>query len=149
MSVSRKSVAWLVSGSIGAFAVFMLWSFLLLPSSVAEFKFRRALLAKADSRSTQVELGSLMPGEWELVCNSHGYAGDLHLSKYNRTYPPVAPPQDGVWGLVFIASDGTYTSAVGSCRRGGAQVRVEGCVPRAQATLHLSQSQGVCPVFVQ
>jgi hypothetical protein len=144
-----RTAKWLALGLIMAAIGFSLWNFLLLPTSIAELNFRNALDAKVRAHSTLVDLEKLMPGNWELACESHSYDGELHLSRYNRTYPPVAPPQDGVWGLIFIANDGTYTSAVGSCRHGGALIRLNGCVPRDHATLHLAESHGSCPEFVR
>lgn len=123
------------------------WTLLHLPTSLAEYQFRTRLAGIANSGQPRVTLASLFPSsEWELACESHGYDGDLYLKKYNRTYPSAAPPQDGVWGLIFIGPDGSYTPVVGSCNRGGAMVRLGGCAPRT-ATLVLQVRGSVCPEY--
>jgi hypothetical protein len=88
-----------------------------------------------------------MPGDWELVCESHGYDGPLYLKRYNKIFEPVAPPQDGVWGLIFISNDGSYKSAVGSCRVPGVRLYTNGCTERGQAVLLRGTSHGECPEF--
>lgn len=124
------------------------WGLLGMPSSLAEAIFLFRISAAAGVR--ELDLAELMPGDWELVCESHGYDGPLRLDRYGRTYPPAAPPQDGVWGLVFIAADGSYESAVGSCRYPGVGIHLgpgRVCVERSGATLRRQAGTGECASF--
>lgn len=127
------------------------WHTLGYPTSWGEAMFLGRLSSSAKAGSSELKLAELMPGEWELVCDSHGYDGPQYLKRYNKTFPPVAPPHDGVWGLIFIAQDGTYRSAVGSCGRNGAHLTLEplGCVERAKATLTRTPSNISCPLFAR
>jgi hypothetical protein len=131
-----------------ALVVTVSWGHFLLPKSLPEYQFRTRLSDIATSRSPRVSLASLYPSsEWELACESNGYDGDLYLKKYNRTYPPAAPPNDTVWGLIFIQPDGSYTPVAGSCSRGGAMVRLRGCASRS-ATFALRVRGGACPEYL-
>jgi hypothetical protein len=66
------------------------------------------------SDSTELVFSKLKDGNWEMVCLSSGYDGELHIKRYNKTYPPVGDAQDGAWGLIFIKSDGSYETVTGS-----------------------------------
>lgn len=118
------------------------WGFLGYPTSIDEAIFFRRLSSAASARSSEVKLAELMPGDWELVCWSHSYDGPLHLSRYNRTYEPAAPADDGMWGLIFIAKDGSYRSAVGSCGGIGVYLNFEPkvCIERSQSVLYIGKS---------
>ncbi|MES2185537.1 MAG: hypothetical protein V4505_13370 [Pseudomonadota bacterium] len=95
-----------------------------------------------------MDLGDLMPGEWEMACDAHGYSGDFIVEKYGRTYPSASDLEDSAWGLVFISHDGTYTSVGGHCKPTGMRIYLPGCVPRQQAVLHASaQKSGACTDF--
>ena len=113
----------------------------------AERQFHRAIESSLKSGSKTIDLSTEWPGDWELVCESHGYDGDLYLEKYKKTYPSIAPPQDGMWGLIFISADGSYSGAIGSCRTPGAQLRTNGCTPRSQAQLVLREGSQSCPEY--
>lgn len=134
---------------IGVLAILAIlgWTFLSLPTSLSEARFDYNLLQHAEQRSLRAPLSELMPGDWELVCNGHGYNGSFYLEKYQRIYPAVGDMQDGAWGLVFIVSDGSYTKAAGNCRTSGAYLSIEGCHARAQAVLSLQPQAGRCPSF--
>lgn len=125
------------------------WSVLGCPTSIDEAVFLRRVSSSASAGSQELKLAQLMPGDWELVCESHGYDGPLYLRRYERTYPPAAPSQDGVWGLIFIAKDGSYRSAVGSCGRVGANLTFEPhvCIDRPRAILVLAGNRTSCPTF--
>ena len=125
------------------------WSFLGYPTSLDEALFLRKLSSSISSGSQQLKLADLMPGNWELVCESHSYDGPQYLKRYEKTYPPAAPPQDRVWGLIFIAKDGSYRSAVGSCGRIGAYLSLapHGCIERSQAILTLAGNRASCATF--
>jgi len=113
-----------------------LWDFSLLPTSLDEGLFRYRLSEKTIHGAQVINLSELMGGDWEVVCESHGYNGPLYLKKYGRTYPPAAPPQDGIWGLVFIAKDGSPRYVVGSLKHGGANINItSGCIERSNAVL--------------
>lgn len=113
----------------------LLWSFFEWPASIDELRFQSRLREALNSNSTSVDLSTLMPGDWELACNSSGYAGGFHLEKYGKDYPAVGAMQDSAWGLLFIAPDGSYSSASGNCRFTKAVFRMQGCMPRERATL--------------
>ncbi len=125
------------------------WFFLGFPTSFDEALFLGRLAANTRAGSGDLKLSELMPGDWELACDSHGYDGPMYLKRYNKTFPPVAPPQDGVWGLIFISKDGSFSSAVGSCGRIGAYVTLEplGCVERSRATIIRTTSSRSCPSY--
>jgi hypothetical protein len=123
------------------------WFMLGCPYSLDEAIFLRKLSARISSGDVSISLPELMPGDWELVCESHGYDGPLYLKRYDKTFEPAAPMQDGVWGLIFIAKDGSYSSAVASRRSSSAYLRVDGCTERAQAILVRDDSQGKYPTF--
>lgn len=126
------------------------WGFFGYPTSFDEAMFLRRLSSAASARSSEVKLAELMPGDWELVCWSHSYDGPLYLSRYNRTYEPAAPADDGMWGLIFIAKDGSYHSAVGSCGRIGAYLNFEPkvCIERSLSVLSIVKSSSEpCTTF--
>ncbi|WP_147375681.1 hypothetical protein [Noviherbaspirillum cavernae] len=132
----------------GVLSIFLLliaaaiWNLYELPTSIDEAIFRYQLSARAVSGSANIKLAELMPGGWELVCDSHGYDGDLYLARYRKTYPPAAPPQDGVWGLLFVSSDGSAKYAVGTCRLDGVRIDVRGCAARDASVLMLRENRG-------
>jgi hypothetical protein len=123
------------------------WFMLGCPYSLDEAIFLRKLSSRVSSGDVSISLPKLMPGDWELVCESHGYGGPLYLKRYDKTFEPAAPPQDGVWGLIFIAKDGSYSSAVASRRSSSTYLRLDGCIERAQAILVRDDSQGKYPEF--
>jgi hypothetical protein len=145
---SKRSRTSLITASV-LLAAGVAWFFLGFPTSFYEALFLGKLSVSTKAGSGELKLSELMPGDWELVCESHGYDGPMYLKRYNKTFPPVAPPQDGVWGLIFIAKDGSYSSAVGSCGRIGAYVTLEpsGCVERSKATVIRAASKKSCPSF--
>ena len=112
-------------------------------------RFVEALRSENVRSAHELKLSDLMPGDWELVCDSNGYAGEFHVKRYNRTYPAVGALHDGSWGLVFIARDGSYTSAAGNCASPGVYVGVEGCIERAHAILSRKSPPQQCEHFVQ
>lgn len=146
---SERSRASLITASL-LLVSGVAWFVLGFPTSLGEALFLGRLSAKAKAGSGESKLSELMPGDWELVCDSHGYDGPLYLERYNKTYPPAAPPQDGVWGLIFISKDGSYRSAVGSCDRIGAYVTFEPseCLERSQATVIRAATSKSCPSFL-
>lgn len=125
------------------------WARLGYPTSLDEARLLRKLASSAANKSPSVRLAEFMPGEWERVCWSHPYDGPLYLERYGKTYPPVAPADDGTWGLIFIAKDGSYRAAVGSCGRIGVELSLEPkvCIERAQATLRLTGHDGACAIY--
>ncbi len=90
-------------------------------------------MQKINSGATELDFSELKEGNWEMVCNSSGYDGELHIKKYNRTYPAVGDAQDGAWGLLFISSDGAYETVTGS-RSDGFGLDF-GCMNRESAKL--------------
>lgn len=125
-----------------------IWTYFGSPLSLREFKLMRRLAALTSTKPDIVELRDLMPGDWEMVCDSHGYDGPQYIKKYNRTYEPAAPPSDDAWGLIFIRSDGTFTQAVGSCRYPKIKLDVNGCKAARSVPLSLKTPQyGSCLVY--
>jgi hypothetical protein len=110
------------------------WLALGAPRSLVEYRFHTGLEQELRAGAQQIALEQLMPSGWELACESHPYDGPLHLARYQRTYPPVADPHDGAWGLVFIARDGSPAYVKGNCTS-GARFNLGGCVSRNAATL--------------
>lgn len=123
------------------------WRWLEYPISADEAFFLRKLSSEVTSGAQELRLPDFMPGDWELVCESHGYDGPFYLQRYNRTFEPAAPPQDSVWGLIFISNNGSYKSVVGSCREPGVLLYMNGCIERDQAVLLLDADYGECPKF--
>jgi hypothetical protein len=126
------------------------WRFFGYPTSFDEAIFLYKLSSSVSAGSSELRLAEMMPGDWELVCESHSYDGPLHLKRYNRTYPPAAPSQDGVWGFIFIAKDGSYRSAVGSCGSVGVHLDFDPrvCIERHEANLSLSPGRlELCATF--
>ena len=140
-SSKRFRIALIASGAI--VVVFAVWRRVGSPTSYEEAVFLHRLSSNITAGASELSLEELMPGEWELVCASHSYDGPLHLKRYNKTYPPAAPAQDGVWGFVFIAKDGAYRSAVRSCGSVGVHLNFDSryCIKRHEAHLFLSPSR--------
>ena len=92
------------------------------PSSIAEARFRSRLAEQ--STQSSLDIAALMPGDWELVCDAHGYGGEVYVN--GKRYPPVGDMQDGAWGLLFISHDGSYTTAAGNCRTTNVNLFVPG-----------------------
>lgn len=101
-----------------ALALLFTWGKLGYPQSLAEARFLSRLKSAASEDVQQISLTELMPGDWETVCQSHGYDGSLHLEKYDKTFPSVGAPQDRAWGLIFIRTDGAYEPISSSCGQG-------------------------------
>ena len=133
-------VACLVTGFFG-------WRWLGYPSSLGEAHFYRNLSFEVKSGAKQLKLVELMPGDWELVCGAHGYGGDFHLRKYNRTYSAVGATQDGAWGMIFISADGSFTAANGGCSSAQALLSLEGCHNRHDAVMVREDNEAKCPSF--
>lgn len=135
-------------GAVTFLGILLVWHRLGHPYSFDEAHFLyRLSLAKANNAQT-LNLAELMPGDWEMVCESSGYDGPLHLERYGRTYEPVGHPQDSSWGLIFISADGSFTAASGSCRAPGLEP-LGGCLERREALLVRSErGRADCPVFV-
>lgn len=145
-AISLKRSLWLIAAALPG--ILLLWHQLGYPYSFDEARFLyRLSLAKANNAQT-LNLAELMPGDWEMVCESSGYDGPLYLERYGRTYEPVGRPQDSSWGLIFISADGSFTAASGSCRAPGLEP-LGGCLERKDALLVRSErGRADCPVFV-
>ncbi len=115
------------------------------PYSLAEARLLFALRAGADGPT--LDLGRLMPGEWELACDAHGFGGDFRVERYGRTYPAVGQMQDGAWGIVFIRADGTFQTAASTCGASGVILDLGGCVLRGKAILHRTEKASSCPTL--
>lgn len=98
--------------------VMLTWGHFGYPQSLAEARFLSRLKSAASENVQQINFTDLMPGDWETVCQSHGYDGSMYLEKYKKTFPAAGAPQDGAWGLIFINADGSYDSAASSCGKG-------------------------------
>jgi hypothetical protein len=101
-----------------ALALLFTWSKLGYPQSLAEARFLSKLKSAASKDVQHISLTELMPGDWETVCESHGYYGPLYVEKYDKTFPATGAMQDGAWGLIFIKTDGTYEPISSSCGQG-------------------------------
>ena len=148
---SRNDHIPLIAAGVVIFVV-TVWRFFGYPTSLDEAIFLHKLSSSVSAGASSLRLAEMMPGDWELVCESHSYDGPLHLKHYNKTYPPAAPSQDGVWGFIFIAKDGSYRSAVGSCGSVGAHLNFDPrfCIKRHEAYLFLSPDRREpCATFSQ
>ncbi len=117
------------------------WFFSGAPTSISEAIFYVRLNYLASSNAEEINLGKIMYGNWEMVCQSDGYDGPVHIEKYDRWYQPTGYPQDGYWGLIFISPDGSYTSATGN----DVSLALDGCVERSKAVLHKQGDAYVLP----
>ena len=142
-----KNTHKLLLGIIGLSALLLGWRWLGYPSSLDEASFYRKLSIEVASGAQTLNLASLMPGDWELVCGANGYGGDFHLNKYKRTYSAVGDLQDGAWGMVFISADGSYTAARGNCRSAKVLLSLSGCHHRHEAVMLREGNRGKCPSF--
>jgi len=116
-------------------ALLFVWSKLGYPQSLAEVRFFFKLKSVASENVQKINLTELMPGDWETVCESHGYYGPLHVKKYNKTFPAAGAMQDGAWGLIFIKTDGTYEPISSSCGQGAYINFPAGCLSRDESIL--------------
>jgi hypothetical protein len=128
----------------GVTAAIVVWWLAGRPYSVAEAQFLYRL-GRASDRA-ELDLGNLMPGDWELACDAHGYGGDFYVRKYARNYPAAGQMQDGAWGIVFISPDGSFQSAASTCAK-GTYLDLRGCVARAQSGLVKDKETQGCAYF--
>lgn len=147
MSATKFQRSYCLSAAL-AVGVAVVWHRLGYPYSLDEALFLHRLSVAHANNAQTLDLGELMPGNWEMVCESGGYDGALYLERYGRTYEPVGPPQDSAWGLIFISTDGSFKAASGSCRVPGLQP-LPGCLERPEALLVRSErGRTDCPEFV-
>lgn len=112
------------------------WGHFGYPQSLAEARFLSRLKSAASENMQQINFTDLMPGDWETVCESHGYYGPLYVKKYDKTFPAAGVMQDGAWGLIFIKPDGTYEPTSGSCGQGAyINFPEAGCFSRGKSVL--------------
>lgn len=128
-------------------ALFLGWRLLGYPYSLDEANFLHRASAQISSGANALNLAELMPGDWELVCESHGYEGPMYLERYDKTFEPVSRFQDAAWGLIFISADGSYRTAAGSCSPGGVRFSTNGCIERAEATFVREPEKDGCTNF--
>lgn len=114
----------------------LLWSFSGFPRSWSEYQFHSKVRKFSDSTAAEILFKELIPADWETVCESHGYDGDLYLERYKKTYPAAGAMNDGAWGVIFVQPDGSHQSVSGSCAS-GAFIRFgsETCLNRNTAVL--------------
>jgi hypothetical protein len=124
-----------------------LWHAAERPLSIYEYFFLSRLAEQQPKLRESLDLATLMLGDWELACDAHGYGGDFYLKKYDREYPAVGAMQDGSWGMIFIHSNGKFSSATGNCRSPGVYFSINGCIPRASATLIKHPDGSTCLQF--
>lgn len=118
------------------------------PNSLAEYRFLSKVSSLSKTPGTSMRLQVMMEGEWEIVCDAHGYGGDFYLAQYGQTYPSVGDMQDSAWGIIFIRADGTYAAVSSNCGKTGVVVRLPGCMKRSMAILHASTTgYGKCAEF--
>lgn len=119
------------------------------PWSFAEARFIQRLSSATKDASPNISLRTLMPGDWQLVCDAHCYQGEIRLSDFDKTFPPISDCTENAWGLLFISPDGSYTSARGGCGSNmPVYIRIGGCVSRERAVLKRTTRPFVaCPSF--
>jgi hypothetical protein len=128
----------------------LLWYAAGFPRSYSEYRFHSGLKVFSASTASEIFLKSLMPAEWETVCESHSYDGDLYLEKYQKTYPAAGAMNDGAWGVIFIKPDGSYESVHSSCANGAfIRFNSETCLSRDNAFLRRTSGNagGRCVQF--
>ncbi|MFS2033462.1 hypothetical protein ACEN8I_05490 [Polaromonas sp. CT11-55] len=151
MSQSRKHGR--LRGFLGTaalvFTSLLIWSHFGYPQSLVEARFLFKLKSVAAGDVQEVNLTELMPGDWETVCDSHGYYGPLYLEKYNKTFPATGAMQDGAWGLIFIKTDGTYEPISSSCGQGAYVDFPAGCLSRDESVLvrEMASEPSKCPLL--
>lgn len=124
-----------------AFIIFILlvWRAFHYPHSYREGVFLSNLMALSVDKTQDVYLGDLMPTNWELACESHGYDEPLYIENYRKFFPVVGAIQDGSWGIVFINKDGSFDSVSGACGYGMyLKFRGNRCLKKSEAPLSVS-----------
>lgn len=137
----------LLAALFGLCVATLAWLNLGAPHSLAEWRFLRSVEQAAATGHTGLDLAALMPGEWEMVCDSDGRAGPLHVPRYGRTYEAAGPLRDRAWGLLFIGTDGSPTPVAGSCEGQGVELSVAGCKTRSEAAVTLVNRDTSCAYF--
>jgi hypothetical protein len=119
------------------FILLFTWMGMGFPSSLAEYRFLLRLKEFSINKAIEISASELMPGDWVMMCESHGYDEDLYIKEYDKKYPNVGAMQDGAWGLIFINPNGSYTSVSASCGM-GVYVKFSGnrCLARDKAVFH-------------
>ena len=131
-----KRVAFIVLVIASIFLAILLWHKLQYPTTVREAVFQWNLNSFLQSDAEQTTASALMPGDWELVCESNGYDAPLHLPKYEKTFPPVGAMRDGSWGIIFIENTASFRSASGSCKLGSyIDFPTDRCIQRSEAII--------------
>lgn len=141
---SRASWKHLLVASL-AFLAF--WFAIGAPTTFNEYRFMHRLADVLKSNPETLDMKTLMPGNWDLVCNAHGYGGDTYLPKYDRTYPAAGALQDGAWGLNFIYPDGSYAAASGDCNSASVYFSLAGCTERKAAIATRSPYYKTCSAY--
>ena len=148
MTFKRKT--WLGFAATALALLFFVWSRLHYPYSYAEALFLSSLISASSKNVEKIDLAELMPQDWEMACESHGYDEPLHLTKYQKTFPTAGAMQDGSWGLIFIRTDGSFNLVSSSCRT-GVYLRFSGnrCLTREKAILikDRERENRACNVF--
>lgn len=129
-------------------ALFLGWHVLGYPYSLDEARFLHKASSQIAAGAKELDLAELMPGNWELVCESHGYDGPKYLERYNKVFEPASRRQDEAWGLIFISADGSYRSAAGSCSVRGLRFGSRGCLERTKAIFVRELENGGCKSFM-
>lgn len=133
---SSKRNAVLGGVTILVFLLLIMWCKLRYPYSYAEAIFLSNLTSISSNNIEKIDLGELMPTEWETVCESHGYDEPLYLEKYQKTFPAAGAMQDGAWGFIFIKPDGAFDRVASSCAAGVyLEFRGNRCLSRLDAIL--------------
>ncbi len=106
--LTRRVVVW--SFWIGSFAgvglvTFLLWNYLLWPSSLSEAFFRYRLSAAVKRNTQEIRFTDVAPFDWQEVCMNTAYAGNWRYDKYGRVYEDRTF-SEGQETWVFIQADG-------------------------------------------
>lgn len=113
-----------------------IWGKFHYPYSYTEAVFLSNLKLASSGNVEKINLSEILPREWEMACESHGYDEPLYIEKYKKTFPTAGGMQDGAWGLIFIKTDGSFYSVSSTCRSGAyiyfSRAR---CLPREKAVL--------------
>jgi hypothetical protein len=123
------------------------WLNLGAPGSLAEWLFLRSVEQAAAAGTTALDLATLMPGDWEMVCDSDSGDGPKYVHRFGRTYEAAGLAQERSWGLLFIAPDGSPIPVAGSCGAQGVELSIAGCKDRAEAAVTLINRDPACAYF--
>ena len=130
--------------------IFFVWKISGYPFSYHEMIFLRNLKIVSYSEVKKIDLGKIMPSDWDVVCESHGYDEPLYLKRYQKAFPTAGGLQNGSWGLIFVQVDGSFELISSNCNSGTEiEFKTDRCILRKDAVLTRKENitNKICTVF--